>query len=165
LTSGVKDTNIYMSLFSVNIAMIYTGQLVEEAVRDEKDWRIPMILGFVLLISEFSVIMRSFWQRLSQVNDYLKQNVTDPLTNGQTIPSWLNAMIIILFLFFSCFGFISLYGAINKTPYENIEKSYLISSFAAKATLGAFISYGLGQRVQGWNRNPTPTPTPTPTVM
>jgi hypothetical protein len=153
LTSGVKETNIYMTLFSINVSMIYTGQLVEVAARDGGDWKTPMILGFVLLLSEFSVIARSFWQRLSQVNSYLESNITDPLTKGQTIPSWLNAMIIILFLFFSCFGFISLYGAYNNTPYESIEKWYLIASFGAKATLGVFISYGLGQRVQGWRNN------------
>jgi len=153
LTSGVKDTSIYMTLFSMNVSMIYTGQLVEVAARDGGDWKTPMILGFLLLFSEFSVIARAFWQRLDQVNSYLKNNINDPLTSGQTIPSWLNAMIIILFLFFSCFGFISLYGAYNNTPYESIEKWYLIASFGAKATLGLFISYGLGQRVKGWKNN------------
>ena len=162
LTSGVKDTGVYISLFSMNVAMIYTGQLVEVAVRDGGDWQTPMILGFLLLFSEFAVIARTFWGRLSQVNNYLSNNTTNPLTKGQTIPTWINTMIIVLFLFFSTFGFISLYGAYNNTQYETIEKAYLISSFGAKATLGVFIAYGLGQRVKGWNSRPSPTPTPTP---
>jgi len=162
LTSGVKETSVYMSLFSMNVAMIYTGQLVEVAVRDGGDWKTPMILGFLLLFSEFAVIARTFWTRLDQVNNYLAAHTTNPLTNGQTIPGWLNAMIIVLFLFFSCFGFISLYGAYNNSQYESIEKAYLVASFAAKATLGGFVAYGLGQRVKGWGNTPTPTPTPHP---
>lgn len=163
LTSGVKDTGVYMSLFAMNVSMIYTGQLVEVAVRDGGDWQTPMILGFVLLLSEFAVIARNFWGRLNQVNSYLTSNTTDPLTNGQTIPGWVNAMIIVLFIFFSCFGFISLYGAYNNTPYETIEFAYLIASLSAKATLGFFIAFGLGQRAKGWKpQTPTPTPTPTP---
>ena len=162
LTSGVKETSVYMSLFSMNVAMIYTGQLVEVAVRDGGDWKTPMILGFLLLFSEFAVIARTFWTRLGQVNSFLADNTSNALTSGQTIPGWLNAMIIILFLFFSCFGFISLYGAYNNSQYESIEKAYLVASFAAKATLGGFVAYGLGQRVKGWTPRPTPTPTPGP---
>jgi len=168
-TSGVKDTGVYMNLFATNIAMIYTGQLVEVAVRDGKNWVAPMILGFVLLLSEFAVIARSFWTRLDQVQknlDKLNNDGYTGLTGNQSIPDWIKYMIIILFIFFSCFGFISLVGAISGARYESIEKAYLISSFAAKATLGFFIAYGLGQRVKGWGApktcQPTPTPTPTP---
>ena len=57
-------------------------------------------------------------------------------------------MIYTLFLFFSSFGFISLYGAYSGTSYENVEKLYLIFSLAAKATLGFFMAYGTGRRQQ-----------------
>ena len=144
LTSGVKDTNVYLLLYATNIAMIALGQQVEVAVRDGKDWITPMVTSFLLLFAEFSVIARSFWSRLAQVDTFLDENPS--ISNGRRIPKWLNAMIIILFLFFSCFGFLSLYASIRGTPYETVEKGYIILSFAAKATLGMFIAYGTGQR-------------------
>jgi hypothetical protein len=150
-TSGVKDTNVYLLLYATNVAMIAMGQQVEVAVRDGKDWTIPMITSFLLLFAEFSVIIRSFWNRLAQVNEFLKENPSQ--TNNAQIPSWLNYMIIVLFLFFSCFGFVSLYGAYAKTSYESVEKAYIILSFVAKATLGVFIAYGTGQRQRGWRNN------------
>lgn len=143
-TSGVKDTNVYLLLYATNIAMIAMGQQVEVAVRDGKDWITPMVTSFLLLFAEFYVIARSFWQRLGQVNTFLEENPS--VSNGRRIPSWLNYMIIVLFLFFSCFGFLSLYASIRGTPYETVEKGYIILSFAAKATLGMFIAYGTGQR-------------------
>lgn len=152
LTSGVKDTNIYLLLFATNVTMISLGQQVEVAVRDGKSWWLPMITSFLLLISEFVVIIRSFWRRLDQVNGFLKENQHSSLTNGRTIPDWLKSMIIVLFLFFSCFGFVSLYGAYSRTKYETIEKIYIILSFVAKATLGVFIAYGTAQRQKGWNQ-------------
>jgi hypothetical protein len=145
-TSGVKDTNVYLLLYATNIAMIALGQQVEVAVRDGGDWITPMVTSFLLLFAEFSIIARSFWQRLGQVNAFLEENPS--FSNGRRIPSWLNAMIIVLFLFFSCFGFLSLYASIRGTPYETVEKGYIILSFAAKATLGMFIAYGTSQRQQ-----------------
>jgi hypothetical protein len=152
-TSGVKDTNIYLLLFSTNITMISLGQQVEVAVRDGKPWWVPMITSFILLIMEFVVIIRSFFQRINQVNSFLK-NRPPYATGSREIPSWLTYMIFILFFFFACFGFVSVYGAYSKAKYERIEKFYIILSFVAKATLGAFIAYGTSQRQRGMNRNP-----------
>lgn len=159
LVSGVKDTGIYMMLFATNIAMIYLGQIVEEYKRDSPNsnkWILPMTVSFMLLISEFSVIIRDFNKRISQVNDFLVENKNNPDTNlssGKTIPSWLTYMIWVLFGFFSCFGFISLWGAYSNVKYESIEKAYIIASFLAKATLGFFIAYGTGQRQKGWSES------------
>jgi len=143
--SGVKDVNIYRSIFIINIAMIYTGQLVEEKLIKGEDWRIPMILGFVLLIVEFMIIVSDFQSRIEDVKKIAG-------TQGKTIPDWIKYMIWILFIFFSSFGFISLYGAYSQAPYEKIEKLYLIFSLLAKATLAGFIAYGTSQRQQAENR-------------
>jgi hypothetical protein len=156
--SGLKDSNCYALLFSTNVSMIATGQMVEEAIRDGKDWQLPMAVGFLLLVFEFAVIAKDFWSRLSQVNNFISSNPS--LSNGQSIPPWINAMIIVLFLLFSCFGFLSLWGAYNNEQYETIEKGYIWLSLIAKAVLGVFISYGLGLRQQQQSSwiNPTPTP-------
>lgn len=147
-TSGVKDTNVYLMLFATNVTLISLGQTVEVAVRDGKSWWLPMITSFLLLISEFTVIMRSFWSRLKEVNDYLKKpnHPEGNVSKDTKIPSWLNIMIVVLFIFFSCFGFVSLYGAYNHTSYDKIEKAYIILSFVSKAVLASFVAYGTGQR-------------------
>jgi len=98
-----------------------------------------------MLIVEFFVIIRDFNNRINQVSTSLEENkISD--SNSKTIPSWIKYTIYILFLFFSCFGFISLIGAYNNITYDSIEKAYIIASFAAKATLAMFIAYGTSQR-------------------
>lgn len=154
-SSGVKDTNVYIMLFANNVAMISQGQLVEEAVRDGKPWWIPMVTSFMLLFSEFFIIARSFFRQLNSVNSFLDKNKTGPLasiTKGATIPTWIKLVIMILFVFYSCFGFVSLIGSIAKVKYESIEKAYIILSFVAKATLGIFVAFGIAQRQQGWKK-------------
>jgi hypothetical protein len=143
LISGVKDINVYRSLFIMNVAMIYTGQLVEEKIRKGEDWRIPMVLGFVLLITEFSIIISDYQSRVDDV-----EQIAD--SEGKSFPKWIKYMIWILFLFFSSFGFISLYGAYSQAPYERIERMYLLFSLLAKATLAGFIAYGTSQRQKSY---------------
>lgn len=144
LLSGVKDKHIYQTIFATNIAMIYTGQVVEDNIQAGKSWVPPMVVGFMLLFAEFGVIIRDFNARLEEVDSFAKANPS--LSNGRTIPSWLKYMVFVLFAFFSCFGFISLYGAYTGVAYESVEKLYLLFSLAAKATLGFFLAYGLGIR-------------------
>ena len=154
-TSGVKDTNVYYMLFASNVVMISQGQIIEEAVRDGKPWWVPMISSFLLLIFEFLVIARSFFSRLAQVNSFLKDNTTGPLsgiTHGATIPNWIKYVLLILFIFYSCFGFLSLIASATGMKYEALESIYLILSLAAKATLGIFVAVGVGQRQQGWKQ-------------
>ena len=158
LTSGLRDSNSYALLFSTNVSMIATGQMVEEAIRDGKDWQLPMAVGFLLLVFEFGVIAKDFWSRLNQINIFLESNPS--LSNSQSIPSWISAMIIVLFLLFSSFGFLSLWGAYNNEQYETIEKGYIWLSLIAKAVLGIFIAYGLGLRQQQTSTFIIPTPTP-----
>ena len=146
LSSGVKDVNVYALIMVTNVAMIAQGQLIEEAIADGRSWIIPMVTGFALLIAEFGVIVNSFVSRIKEVDKFLKENPDLSENGGKGVPKWLYYMIFVLFAFFSSFGFISLWGAYSKVPYERVEKMYLIFSLAAKATLGAFLAYGLGQR-------------------
>ena len=95
-TSGVKDTNIYILLASMNVSMIAMGQLVEENIRDGKNWQLPMFIGFLLLVFEFSVICKDFWIRLGKINDFINQNPS--YAGTQNIPDWINYMIIVLFI-------------------------------------------------------------------
>jgi hypothetical protein len=156
LVSGVKDTNIYTMLAFNNIAMIYMGQLVEEKLKDKENpyiWIIPMFISWALLIAEWKVIIDNFRSRINQVTSFIN-NTDSSLTNGITIPSWIQYTVFILAFFFICFGFISLVGAIWGVNYAYIEYAYIIASFVAKATLGIFMAYGLGQRQNASNQMP-----------
>jgi hypothetical protein len=170
ILSGVKDEGVYSSIFSINIAMIYAGQLVEEHADDEIEfmgkivpkWTIPMTLGFVLLLTEFRVIINDFNKNLSNVNDAIlkfekykdsenaeekeKYKIYLTFADKLKLPSWLNYTVYGLFAFFSSFGFISLYGVATKQPYEKTEKTYLLFSLLSKAFLGGIVAYGLGER-------------------
>jgi hypothetical protein len=144
LISGVKDDNVYKSIFAMNIAMIYTGQIVEERLQRGENWYTPMLMGFMLLMAEFTIIVRDFQSRISDIKTFTDAHPS--ITGGRTIPEWIKYMVWILFLFFSSFGFISLYGAYSGIPYEQVEGLYLLFSLLAKATLAGFIGYGTSRR-------------------
>lgn len=171
ILSGVKDEGVYTSIFSINIAMIYAGQLVEEYADDEIEfmgkmvpkWIVPMTLGFVLLLAEFNVIIKSFNNNISSVDklisnlnkykdfpkdsdEYKKYKLYLEFSDKLEFPSWLKYTVYGLFAFFSSFGFVSLYGVVKKEPYEKTEKRYLLLSLISKAFLGGIVAYGLGQR-------------------
>lgn len=143
-SSGVKDIEVYSLLAATNVAMIAQGQFVETAVRDGKDWVSPMLVGFLLLIFEFICIFRALQKRFAEINNYITSH---PIaSNGFKVPSWLSYLGIIIFILFSSFGLISIYGAYCNVKYETVETLYIIFSFIAKATLGFFMSFGLSQR-------------------
>ena len=170
ILSGVKDENVYRSIFAINIAMIYTGQLVEEYAEDEIEflgkkvpkWTIPMTLGFVLLLTEFGIIIRDsnknfeiFDKYIAKYSEY--ENSTDPDEQAKykvylyyseifIIPDWIKYIIYGLFAFFSVFGAISFVGVYKKQPYERVEKNYLLLSLLSKAFLGSMVAYGLTER-------------------
>ena len=170
ILSGVKDENVYRSIFAINIAMIYTGQLVEEYAEDEIEfmgkkvpkWTIPMTLGFVLLLTEFGVIIHDSNKNIDIFNKYIaKYSAYEKSTNPDEqakykvylyyskifiIPSWVKYTIYGLFGFFSVFGAISFMGVYKKQPYEKVEKNYLLLSLLSKAFLGSMVAYGLSER-------------------
>ncbi len=158
---GVKDTNLYLMLGAVNVVMVAQGQIIETAVRDGTNWSVPMISSFVLLIASFVIIMRDYFNHLSASRAYSDSH---PNATKQRVPAWLTYMVIILFIFFSCFGFVNLYSAYkgDALEYETTEKMYVILSFLAKASLGLFLAFGITQRQTSVTPSPTPTPTPTP---
>lgn len=134
--SGVKDINTYILLLFLNVCMVLQGQSVEINRKRKISVIIPLVTGFLLLGGEWTVIIKDFFRRIQEV-----KTIT-----GQSIPTWLPTMIFVLFVFYACFGFVSTIGAITKLPYVRVEQTYLWLSLASKATLGAFIAYGLGQR-------------------
>jgi hypothetical protein len=138
LMCTVKDTSTFILLNSCNIVMISLGQMVEEKIRAGESPLVPMITSFFLLFSEFAVITREYLIHVGQIKDYIKTN-----PSIKPIPSWIPYMLIVLFLFFTSFGCVSIYQAMHPDDdYEFIEKIYIILSLVAKTTLGVFMAYG-----------------------
>lgn len=149
LICTVKDTNVYLLLGPCNVVMIGLGQLIEEKIRaGESPW-LPMVAGFLLLISEFSIIVREYIRRIKDVNSFVS---SIPNSKVGPVPYWITYMTILLFLFFSCFGFVALYQSIHpEVSYESIEKIYIILSLVSKAILGGFLAYGITWGQQKFN--------------
>jgi len=139
ILSGVKDEGVYSSIFSINVAMIYTGQLVEEYAGDEIEfmgktvpkWIVPMTLGFVLLLTEFRVIISGFNKNISGVNNAVlkfekykdsenaaekeKYKIYLQFADKLRLPSWLNYAVYGLFAFFFFVWFYFLIWSCYKT--------------------------------------------------
>lgn len=136
ILSGVKDIKSYFTLVASGIAMIATGQWFETS-KGMARW-LPILIGFILLMGAFLTIWTSFRDRLNDAD-----------AAGLSVPSWLWATIIILFIFYASFGFVPVAQMIFPgVTSRNAEKIYLTLSLTSKATLGMLVAYGFGQRSQ-----------------
>lgn len=135
LLSGVKEIKAYFILVTSAVGMIMTGQFFETTEGPQK-W-IPVTVGFILLIGIWSVIISSFNDRLNEARDA-----------GVEIPSWLFAVVYVLFFFYASFGFVPVAQGIFGGDYRMYEYAYLTLSLLSKATLGTLVGYGFGQRLQ-----------------
>lgn len=112
----------------------------------------PTVTGWLLVLVAFFVIFYNF--------GYL---VSDAKKVSDQVPSWLYAVGIVQFIFFSSFGFVQLaqidtlrnerrdlkQGIVPRVPsFGRFENVYILLSFASKLSLGSFIAYGLWQRVR-----------------
>lgn len=139
ILSGVKDVKTVFLIATSAIGMIATGQWFETSAGNAR-W-IPIIVGFLLLGGILLTIYTSFQQRLKEAE-----------AAGFELPNWLSSVIIVTFVFYACFGFVPIINVLFGGMYRKYEYAYLTLSLASKASLGAFIAYGFGQRVQ----NPSP---------
>lgn len=138
LLSGVKDIQNYFVLITSAFAIMWTGQWFESSSGSMR-W-VPIIIGFVLLAGVFSVIFKSFSDRLKEAKDA-----------GFKVPSWLYAVVIVLFIFYASFGFVPVAQILFKGDYRKYEYTYLTLSLVSKATLGLLVAIGFGQRSQASN--------------
>lgn len=132
--SGVKDIKAYFLLVTSAFAMIWTGYWFETSPKGPNRW-IPIFIGFVLLFGIILTVWTSFHDRLSDVQ-----------AAGFNIPSWLWITVIVMFLFYTSFGFVPIAQQIWKNDFRKYEYVYLSLSLASKATLGMLVAYGFGQR-------------------
>ena len=154
--SGVRDSNTVLMIAGTTAAMQGTGFLVERALsaQAQPDYTAAVgatVIGWLLLVTAWAAILRTFFQTLQDVNS-LKLTV-----NGQPfqLPSWLWGIGVVQMVFFSSFGLAQLghvrglasAAAKGQTfSFAGTEKTYLVLSLAAKATLASVLAYGLVAR-------------------
>ena len=126
--AGVKDKNVYYLITATNVAMMMQGQWIEQNHAEGKSVLAPMATGFGLLLAEFAIIYRDFQRRQKAEQ-----------VSGFTQPSWEPTAVLVMFLFFATFGFISLYASFTNTSYYGTEVMYIMASFIAKNWLGRYI--------------------------
>lgn len=136
--SGVKDIKAVFLLATSAVGMIATGQWFETASGNAR-W-IPIIAGFVLLAGIFLVINSAFQDR-----------VRDARAAGFEVPSWIGAIVLVMFMFYASFGFVPIINMFFGGMYRRYEYAYLTLSLASKATLGLLVAFGFGQRREAEN--------------
>lgn len=156
--TGVRVKETVGLIVASTAAMQGAGFLVERALvsGDKPDLTgavVGTLVGWLLLITAWSAILRAFFQDL---NDSSTLTVTDPSTGEPfKIPSWLWGIGVVQMAFFSCFGVTQLLhvagvarasGGGKEHSFYNTEAGYLVLSLAAKATLASVVAYGLVQR-------------------
>lgn len=121
IISGVKDEyTFYLLLFS-SVAIMSTGYWYETT-----QTKLPILLGFFLLIGVSVVIISSFNQRLDEAT-----------SRGVNIPGFVYGVVYIMLFFYSIFGFVPLVSQKNQEYY------YMVLSLIAKTTLGLLLAMGV----------------------
>lgn len=121
IVSGVKDEyTFYLLLFS-SVAIMSTGYWYETTQS-----KLPILLGFFLLIGVAIVIISSFNQRLDEAT-----------SRGVNIPSFVYGVVYIMLFFYSIFGFVPLVSQKNQEYY------YMVLSLISKTTLGVLLAMGV----------------------
>tara|TARA_R110002072_G_scaffold45565_6_gene126977 strand:+ start:33950 stop:34831 length:882 start_codon:yes stop_codon:yes gene_type:complete len=134
LLSGVKDINNYILITVASIGVMSTGQLFEDQRDPKKKW-LPIVVGFVLLMGIFTVIFRAFRKRLKEAE-----------TAGFEVPSFLYAIVYVMFAFYASFGFVPVAQMVFKKDYRKSEYAYLTLSAVSKVSLGVLVAVGFSQR-------------------
>jgi hypothetical protein len=152
--SGQRDASSVGLIVAANAAMQGQGFLVERALiaqggPDLTSAYFATLVGWLLLVAAWASILRAFFNTLNDVNKL----------GTFKLPSWLWGIGVVQAAFFSSFGFVQLAQLRDAAKssgdvasnFLRFEKSYLVLSFLAKASLASVLAYGLVGRNQESN--------------
>lgn len=134
---GILNVQELILLFALNATMIMFGWVMEihNQTTKETNW-LSYVFGCFAGIVPWIVIFTYF---IAAVRGY------DPGENGNPIPDFVYAIIIILFIFFNIFA-VNMYLQYKRIgPWKNYlfgEASYIILSLLAKSTLAWLVWSG-----------------------
>jgi hypothetical protein len=149
---GTRDAPSLGSAMVLTVSMQAFGFIVESNLKS-KALNSDVVIastagGWLLLLALWGPFIYNFKALSEDINNNYK-TVIDPTTGKAVkLPSWLWFIVLVQFINYSCFGFIQLLqvrAALKGVPknFIDVEKQYLLLSFAGKIGLAAGLSYGL----------------------
>ncbi len=136
---GVRSLDTVILLVVMNIGMILTGWIVEQALIRPNGKPIAVmatIIGWILFAGIVAIFFKSFYTGLS-----------DASNNGYSIPTFVYVIVIALVIWYGLFGTVALYWLLTKNRtvqnYIRVEKMYILLSFFSKINLGVALGIGL----------------------
>ena len=120
IASGVKDQYTLYLILASSVTIMSTGYWFETTRS-----KLPVLIGFLLLIAVSSVIILSFNHRLDEAKKV-----------GAKIPNFVYGIVYVMLFMYGVFGFVPL------LPKKYQEYTYMGLSLTAKALLGAFLAIG-----------------------
>ena len=159
LSSGVSDTNALFVMSIVSVCVMLLGQIAEKHMAgsspDLATAKLSTLVAWLLFLSAWSFVFVQYAEQVYQINALAPVKNTDPDKPSQTItiPSFVTALVITMFLVYSSFGIVQLVQLYlrsrhKKVDFAKIDRSYIILSFVAKTLLPIVFTVGLVQRSQ-----------------
>lgn len=142
LCSGTVELNAQVLIAVMIASCMILGDVVEKTL-GTRVATICTIVGWLLLIGAWSIIIKNY--------EFVAHGLDVPNCPDKEIkpPSFVAYLVIILFLFYSSFGFVQLYQLFRpKTLYKKIENTYAYLSVFSKSALVIIILYGVLARSQ-----------------
>ena len=142
---GVKDSKTLGLLTANTVAIMFCGWSVELSLKknDKMNAKIITIIGWILLVANFSILLVNFGETVSDVKS---------LNCKDKVPNFVWAIILTQLVFYMSFGAIQLYQIFGKNVnYETIEKCYIWLSLISKFTLGGLLAYSVVASADGQN--------------
>jgi hypothetical protein len=131
ISLGTKDfQTILLTAFS-NLAVMMLGQVVEKMISEKrfKEAILTTVVAWLLFTSIWAVLTQTF---------------ANIISNGADVPDFVWAIFILMFIFFSCFGFVQLLQLCGVfKSYFQVEISYVSLSFISKFLLALLIFWGV----------------------
>lgn len=125
LLNGVTDINLITSIAVLTSACQLCGLAVEYTEIKKIKWLLHLT-GWLQFCWAYGIIGHAFFKSIDS-------------TEGTSPPSFVYAIVIVLFLLYSSFGFVQLLELIFNINPSTKEKSYVILSLTAKLFLGWMI--------------------------
>jgi hypothetical protein len=135
IISGIKDYDTVYELCVLNAVLMSLGYFLEQGVNKEVKI-VALVIGFLIVVAIFVTLFRNFYLRLNEVDNL-----------GRDLPSWLNYVLVPMFLWWLSFGVVAALNVANQGrmdyDFARYEKYYIYLSFLAKANMGYYLTFGV----------------------
>ena len=127
--SGIVEIRSLVCFVLLNVALQYTGYMIEKAKAENRDATDIMRVGFLIHVAMWVTIFISFYTVIGAADD---------------VPSAVYGIIIGMFVLFTSFGVLSGLWAYDRiTSVDTLEKGYALLSLVSKTFLTWMVYFGV----------------------